>query len=156
MQSKNNSIFSPPKQGWGGFKVIEKKEPTILTKTLLWLPNRVADFIDIFRLDLGVGPATGAVVRVTKHFQVGYRNIHPLSLRVGLFGREIPFLLERSSEFGVSPAFAESKDRNICDSEIGAGLDLFLVSGYGGICLQETADFIAGLFLIDLNDDDWE
>ena len=154
--AQSNSVPSSPKQGWGNFKVVEKEEPTVLTQILLWLPNRVADFIDIFRADVGVGPATGGVVRVTKHFQVGYRNVHPLSARVGLFGSDYPFLLESSSEFGVSPAYIESKDRNVCNSEIGVGLDLFIIGGYGGICLQETADFIAGLFLIDLNDDDWE
>lgn len=154
--AQNNSVRSSPKQGWGQFDVVEKKAPTILTQVLLWLPNRIVDFIDIFRVDVGVGPATGGVIRASKHFQVGYRSIHPASARVGLFGRDYPFLLESSSEFGISPAYVESKDRSVCDSEVGAGLDLFLISGYGGICLQETADFLAGLFFIDLQDDDWE
>lgn len=135
-------------------EVLEKEEPTTLTKVLLYLPNRILDLIDIFRLDVGVGPSTGVVARVSSELQAGYRTMHPASLRVGTFGRDYPWMLETSSEFGVTPAFVASKDRDICRSEIGAGLDVFIVGAYGGICLQEVFDFLAGIFLIDLNQDD--
>ena len=150
-------VETSPKAPWGEFKVVEKSKPTILTQALLWIPNRIADLIDVFRIDAGVGPSFGAVVRVSEHFQAGYRNLSPLSLRIGNFGRhEYPVLVETSNEIGVSPAFIQSNDRNICSSEIGVGADIFLVGAYGGICIQELADFIAGLFFFDLNDDDWE
>lgn len=155
MHAFADSPATSPKPGWGEFQVVEKKEQTILSKILLWLPNRVVDFIDIFRADVGVGPATGAVIRISKNFQAGYRNMSPLSVRAGLFGRDYPFMLESSNEIGVSPAFIESKDREVCPSEIGLGADVLIVGAYGGICVQEIADFLAGIFMIDLNGDDW-
>jgi len=124
-------------------------------QALWWIPNRLADLLDIFRLDIGAGPALGGVVRVTRVGQVGYRMMMPVSIRAGLFGREVPILVEHSNEFGVGPLYVASADRQICAAEVGAGLDLFIVGGYGGICFEEVADFVAGLFFIDLRDDDW-
>jgi hypothetical protein len=120
----------------------------------MWIPNRVLDFIDIFRVDVGVGPSFGAVARVTKYGEVGYRMMAPASLRVGDFGREMPIMVESSNEFGVSPLYVDSKDRTVCPGEIGLGADVFLVGAYGGLCVDEFADFLAGLFFIDLKDDD--
>jgi hypothetical protein len=146
-----------PKPGWDEIQVQETTKPTILTQVLLWLPNRVADLIDIFRVDVGVGPAFGGVIRITEYAQAGYRDMSPMSFRLGDFGRdEYPWLLETDSEMGVSPFFHESAQRKVCSSEIGVGADLLIVGAYGGICLQEVADFIAGVFFLDLNDDDWE
>lgn len=144
-----------PKPGWGEFVVIEEKEEyPWWGRALLWLPNRVLDLIDVFRVDVGAGPSFGAVARVTKYGQVGYRVMSPASLRVGDFGRRSPVMLESSNEFGIGPAFVQSKDRDVCTGEIGAGVDLFLFGIYGGICVEELADFVAGIFFIDLRDDD--
>ena len=149
-------VEASPKQPWGEFTLDarpnEKPEP-LWAKILLWFPNRVLDFIDIFRVDVGVGPAYGAVARVTKYGQVGYRSVAPLSVRVGDFGRTSPILLEHSSEMGIGPAYLESKDRKVCNSEIGLGADL-LVGVYAGICVEEVLDFAAGLFFLDVKKDD--
>jgi hypothetical protein len=148
-------VPTSPKEGW------EKLEPTqqgegspIWAQILLWLPNRVLDLIDVFRLDVGVGPSFGAVVRVTKYGQLGYRQMAPASLRVGDFGRQMPVLIESSNEFGVSPAYVDSADRKICDGEIGLGADVLVAGAYGGVCVDEFADFLAGIFFIDLKNDD--
>ncbi|RIL09618.1 MAG: hypothetical protein DCC75_06130 [Proteobacteria bacterium] len=121
---------------------------------LMWLPNRLFDLYDIFRLDVGAGPAYGAAVRVTRPLQFGYRVVSPASVRIGAFGRNAPYLLETSSEFGAGPAYVESKDRKVCNLEVGAGVDL-LLGIYGGICLEEVADFAAGIFFLDLSGDDF-
>jgi hypothetical protein len=121
---------------------------------LLYIPNRILDLIDVFRVDVGVGASVGAVVRVTEYAQLGYRQMAPVSLRVGDFGRQFPVLVETSNEIGVSPAFKQSADRDVCAAEIGLGGDLLIVGAYGGICLDELADFVGGLFLIDFKDDD--
>ena len=63
-------------------------------------------------------------------------------------------LVETSNEIGVSPGFKQSADRDVCSAEIGLGGDLLIVGAYGGICLDELADFVGGLFLIDFKDDD--
>jgi hypothetical protein len=42
----------------------------------------------------------------------------------------------------------------VCDGEIGLGADVLVAGAYGGVCVDEFADFIAGIFFIDLKDDD--
>lgn len=145
-----------PKEGWQDFddKQPVTHEPLWVKKALLWLPNRILDFIDVFRADVGVGPSVGAVVRATRWAQAGSRTMAPVSVRFGLMGRRSPVMFERSNEVGISPAFAGSKDRKICKGEIGAGLDLIIVGGYLGICTDEVADFVAGIFTFDINHDD--
>jgi hypothetical protein len=78
----------------------------------------------------------------------------PVSLRVGDFGRNFPVIVESSNEIGISPAFKQSADRDICTAELGLGLDVLIVGGYGGLCLDELADFVGGIFLVDFKGDD--
>lgn len=122
-------------------------------QVIFWIPLRVVDFIDIFRADAGIGFAAGGVLRATPHAQVGYRTLMPASMRAGLFGRKVPFLVETHDEYGVGEDFTVSPDREICPGEVGIGADLIL-GGYLGICFDEAADFFAGLILLDPKDDD--
>jgi hypothetical protein len=148
-------VPTSPKEGWEKLEPIQTGEGSpVWAQILLWVPNRVLDLIDIFRLDVGVGPSFGAVVRVTKYGQLGYRQMAPASLRIGDFGRQMPVLIESSNEFGVGPAYVDSADRKVCDGEIGLGADVLVAGAYGGVCVDEFADFVAGLFFIDLKDDD--
>lgn len=153
----NDEIAASPKAPWGDFTPTEQKDSNTAwwEPVLFYIPNRIFDFIDIFRADVGVGPSFGAVVRLSKVGQVGYRSISPFSARIGDFGRQAPYLLETSSEFGVGPGYVSSKDRKVCTGELGLGLDLFLVGAYGGICVEELLDFGAGIFLLDTQDDDY-
>jgi hypothetical protein len=148
-------VPTSPKEGWSKLEPIDKGEGSpIWSQVLLWLPNRVLDLIDVFRVDVGVGPSFGAVVRVTKYGEVGYRQMAPASLRIGDFGRQMPILIESSNEFGVGPAYVNSSDRHVCPGEIGLGADVLVAGAYGGVCVDELADFLAGIFFIDLKDDD--
>jgi hypothetical protein len=148
-------VPTSPKEGWERLEPIQTGEGSpVWSQILLWVPNRVLDLIDIFRLDVGVGPSFGAVVRVTKYGQLGYRQMAPASLRIGDFGRQMPVLIESSNEFGVGPAYVDSADRKVCDGEIGLGADVLVAGAYGGVCVDEFADFVAGIFFIDLKDDD--
>lgn len=148
-------VSTSPKAPWGEFGPTEKNQGTPWwTAVLLWVPNRILDLIDVFHVDVGVGPAVGGVVRVTEFGQAGYRQFAPFSLRVGNFGRRFPGIIERSNEIGIGPAFLQSPERDVCTGEIGAGADLLLVGGYGGICVEELADFLTGLVFIDIMDDD--
>ena len=148
------SAPASPKPGWGEFEVVEEKvERSIWLEIALWPVNRFLDLIDIFRVDVGVGGATGGVVRITEYGQAGYRSISPGSVRVGGFGRDWPAMLETSSEFGIGPTFVQSKDREVCTGEIGVGADLF-IGAYLGLCVEEVADFVTGLFFLDIMDDD--
>lgn len=148
-------VPTSPKEGWSKLEPIEKGEGgPIWSQVLLWIPNRILDLLDVFRIDVGMGPSFGAVVRVTKYGEIGYRQMAPASLRVGDFGRQMPFLIESSNEFGVGPAYVDSSDRKICPGEIGLGADVLVAGAYGGVCVDEFADFLAGIFFIDLKDDD--
>lgn len=146
------SKYSKTKKG--GNPGANKNESNVAEKVLLYLPNRLLDLWDIFRVDLGVGPATGAVLRITKYGQVGYRTFSPASIRVGLNGRNSPIFMENENEFGIGPGFIQSSKRKVSASEVGAGVDLLLVGAYLGIDFLEIADFFTGIFTIDLKHDD--
>ena len=148
-------VPTSPKEAWKDLSAVEINEGTPWwADVLLYIPNRVLDLIDVFRIDVGVGASVGGVVRVTEYAQAGYRQMMPVSLRVGDFGRQFPVLVESSTEIGVSPAFKQSADRDVCKAELGLGLDILLLGGYGGICLDELADFVGGIFLVDFKGDD--
>ena len=148
-------VPTSPKEAWRDLEAIQINDGTPWwAEVLLYIPNRVLDLIDIFRVDVGVGASVGGVVRVTRYVQGGYRQMLPVSLRIGDFGRQFPVMVESSNELGLSPAFKQSADRDICDAEIGLGLDVLLLGGYGGLCLDEVADFIGGIFLVDFKGDD--
>ncbi len=145
-----------PKKPWGEFTIVEEEDQDTpwWSPVLLWIPNRILDAYDVFRIDAGVGPAVGGVLRLSKQGQMGYRQISPFSLRVGAFGRNSPVKVETSNEFGIGPGYVASKDRQVCPGEIGLGLDVLLVGGYAGICSDELLDFVAGIFFFDVKDDD--
>ena len=148
-------VPTSPKEAWGALGPTQVNEGTPWwSEVLLYIPNRILDLIDVFRVDVGVGSSIGGVVRVTKYAQAGYRQMLPVSLRVGDFGRQFPALVETSNEIGISPAFKQSADREVCKAEIGLGADVLLVGAYGGVCLDEVADSIGGIFLIDFKGDD--
>ena len=143
------SVFGGEKQ-----EVEKAPEPSLGRKILLWLPNRVLDLVDSVKLDLGVGLASGAVLRVTESAQIGYRDMDPASARIGNFGRRAPFLLERSNEFGVGSDLGTDPGRSICPGELGLGLDLLFVGAYLGVCVDEVFDFTLGLVGVDPKEDD--
>lgn len=150
-----DTVPASPKEGWRDLATVEVNEGTPWwAEVLLYIPNRLLDLIDVFRVDVGVGASVGGVVRVTKHAQLGYRQMIPVSLRVGDFGRQFPAVVETSNELGVSPAFKQSADRDVCEAEVGLGLDVLLLGGYAGVCLDEVADFVGGIFLVDFKKDD--
>ncbi len=121
---------------------------------LLYIPNRILDLLDIFRIDVGVGPSAGGVIRVTKWGQAGMRTFAPASIRFGLRGRKSPVFVERNSEYGIGPFFVKSKERKTTPAEVGLGLDLLVAGAYAGVSLDSAADFLLGIFGVDLDRDD--
>lgn len=121
---------------------------------LLYIPNRVLDFLDIFRFDVGVGPGAGAVLRMTKDGQLGYRREFPGSVRVGLRGRRVPVFLDTHDESGAGTTFRQSPDRQVQPAEFGVGVDILIGGAYIGADLGAVGDFCLGVFGVDLADDD--
>jgi len=154
LAQEKQSAPASPKAPWGEFEVVKEEEPTTLTKVLLWLPNRLLDFVDIFRVDAGVGLATGAVVRITKYGQAGIITQSPGMLRIGDFGRASPLQVETTNEIGFGPAFKSAPERNLCPGIVGAGIDLVIVGAHIGFCPEELVDFALGIFTIDIMKDD--
>lgn len=130
------------------------KSENLFVTTLLYLPRRVMDFLDIFRIDVGVGKSAGVVVRMSSAVQGGYRGFFPASYRLGLRGRNAPWWTERKSEYGLSPWFTNSPQRKPTSLEIGAGADLGFAGIYLGLSLDECGDFFAGIIGYDPKDDD--
>lgn len=130
------------------------KNRSLLVSGLLYIPNRVLDILDIFRVDVGVGPSVGAVARVTKYGQVGARLMMPVSARVGLRGRKVPVFIEHTSEMGVGPLYLDSAQREVTPLEVGAGVDLILFGAYVGISIDSIFDALTGFVGFDISEDD--
>lgn len=140
--------------GRGKTPQYKKQDSSLVYKTLLFIPNRVLDILDIFRFDVGVGPSIGAVIRVTPHGQAGVRLLMPISVRAGLRGRRLPVFIEHSSEMGIGPAFLSSESRKPSSLEVGAGVDLLLAGAYLGVSIDSIWDALAGFAGFDPADDD--
>jgi hypothetical protein len=106
-------VLASPNAGWA--EVPENDHISLDQRLLFWLPNRLLDLWDIFRVDAGVGPSYGGAVRVTRFLQAGSRNFVPGSLRVGALGRRLPIMLETSDEEGFAPVdYFPSAQRDVC------------------------------------------
>ncbi len=124
-------------------------------RALLYLPNRLLDLLDIFKLDLGLGVGYGAVMRPSKPLQFGYRKIEPGMVRVGLMGRRAPVMFESRTESGFGDDYRENPRREVSTGEFGVGVDLGIVGAYAGLGVDSLGDFVLGLAGIDLEDDDY-
>jgi hypothetical protein len=143
-----------PKAPWGNFDLVVEEEPHWSRTALLWLPNRILDFVDIFRVDVGVGNSWGASVKATEYVQLGYREMNPRSYRIGAFGRMEPFISESGYEGGISTFYRNTDGRPPCASEFGAGLDILFIGAHLGLCSAELVDFVAGIATFDTAEDD--
>ncbi len=152
-EEETRTVEVSPKRGWGSSDFVEEDDALpFWAEALLWPVNRLLDFIDVFRADLGVGPAYGGVLRLTRYGQMGYREMAPGSFRVGLLGRRAPILIETSSESGFGPWFAESKQRSICEAEVALGFDLGIAGAQAGRCFDELFEFLGGIVFLDPSD----
>lgn len=132
---------------------LSEPEQEVFRSILWYIPNRLIDLFDIFRLDVGLGGSGGAVLRVTRYGQLGGRYVNPLSARIGLRGRQAPFFLEKYSEYGFGPNFQQTPNRHVTPYELGIGVDA-VVGGYVGFSFDELFDFLAGFLLFDPKQDD--
>lgn len=136
--------------------------PTYI-KYILFLPNRILDLLDVFRLNVGVGPGIGVNIRATRFAQAGIASYN--CVKVGIIGRQGWIYMEESREFGVSVLYIEDSkavgplitfedktDRQLL--EVGGFIYAFFVGAEVAIRPKELADFFLGWGLIDFCEDD--
>lgn len=139
----------------------QQSEHSAAAGILLYLPNRLFDLLDIFRLRARVGPGIGISIRATEFVDIyagtyiaffaglpGPRQVATPPIPVGmesLSGFELS-VLDLTVDGGLSP--------NYSDSELGLGLQLAVIGVDVGIDPVEIADFFTGLICIDIRQDD--
>jgi hypothetical protein len=144
--------------------VKDEREPKSLGhKLLFYIPNRVFDVLDVFRLRLRVGPGFSLSARATKPVSAtlgAYTSIY-----AGLPGPRLkptiksPIWFENYAGLQVSVADASTSDSNTSpgysNTEIGAGFQFLLAGIDIGADPVEIIDFITGLLFIQIRDDDF-
>jgi len=139
----------PPHPSWG--------------KRILWyVPNRVMDLLDIFRLRVRAGPGLSANLRLTDYgaFYWGKYN----TVYAGLPGPRYPRILRSpvglESLNGMILVGVDATDETRHGPEYGAsevdvGVNLLLVGVEAGIDPVEIGDFLGGLLFFDFRGDDY-
>ncbi|MCC6932077.1 MAG: hypothetical protein IT292_02335 [Deltaproteobacteria bacterium] len=132
-----------------------KEQAKQISSVLMYVPNRILDFFDIFRVDVGLGGSYGGVLRLSEPLQMGIRKFPIGSMRIGLHGRQWPVFFEDKGEYGFGPDFHNTPQRKVTPVEIGVGVDLIVPAAYVGISFDELADFVLGIFTYDMSGDDY-
>ncbi|MGA0369943.1 MAG: hypothetical protein ACO3N7_10905 [Kiritimatiellia bacterium] len=130
---------------------------------VLWyVPNRVMDLMDVFRLRVKVGPGLDLGVRVTDAFSfyggtsktiyAGFPGPRHQPVFPPVFGYEqkqgmVLIGLDASDDMPNPPQYEFS--------EIGVTAHFFMVGVDAGVSFAEMQDFVAGIFGIDLRGDDF-
>lgn len=118
-----------------------------------YVPNRVLDLLDVFKLNVSVGPGSGFDVRLTRLFEVGFSEYDVL--RIGLNGRRFPVYREKLSEASLTLLGLTSGQRTRDGYEAGATLQFLVVGVEAAVNVRSILDFLAGIVLLDIEDDDW-
>ncbi len=128
---------------------------------LLYIPNRVADFAEILRFGVNVGPGVGIDAEATSELRgaamtrvsvgVGYQGLRHLPVTIGSdtyvavgpFEPDIPLMPDLDMDWYRSKG------------DIRLEPHLAIIGAHGAIDLWAIADFFAGWLMIDLEEDDW-
>jgi hypothetical protein len=141
----------------------ENNDPGITHKILTYIPNRLLDVLDLGRLRVRVGPGMALGIRATEaadfflgsYFTVyaglpGPRNGHIPKLPVGV---ETKTGVEVSLADVTTEAVLMGPDYS--NTEFGFGFQALILGLDFGVDPFEFVDLAAGLFLLDLRDDDF-
>lgn len=153
------------------------------TYLLLYIPNRLVDATDIITVDMSLGGAFSAQMQATRYFQLGgsygesyfvaksyarrFGTGHKDTKHFGFFfmEKDITFVDETSGsikEYVIDfPQFLTAdyhldafRDKDVDFWEIGGRIGWFVGVGLG-IHPIEIADFITGIFWLDISNDDF-
>ena len=132
-----------------------------LMTILLYIPNRIADFAEIMRFGINVGPGVGIDAEATSAVRaaamtrlsvgVGYQGLRHMPLTIGSdtyiavgpFEPDIPLMPDLDMEWYRSKGDVRLEPH------------LAIIGAHAAIDLWAIADFFAGLLTIDLEEDDW-
>ncbi len=133
-----------------------------LLGVVVYLPNRVLDFFDMFRFRVRVGPGLALGVRATE-WADAYAGIY-MSGYLGIPGPrnrkmpKMPFGIESKTGVEVSKADLSTSlwlfDPDYGKTEFGFDAHLLLVGGAVGFDPGEFIDFLGGFVLVDPRRDD--
>jgi len=143
--AQGQPIEKPPDQN--------QQTETGFNRVAYYVPSRIADFLDIWRFNVGFGLGLGINIRPTKGLQVGLAAYD--STRIGLRGRRTPFWHEWSLEGGFDGMYYELGETERGFHELGGTIHLILVGFDAAFDIEEALDFAYGLFLSDPADDDF-
>ncbi len=130
-----------------------------MRKILFYIPDRVFDILDIVRLRIRVGPGISLGVRATKPL-TAFIGPH-MTVWAGLHGPRgrrwlpLPFGFEARSGAQLSVIDLAKSGCYYGPLEVGFEFQLFLLGPNVGVAPYEVIDFIAGIFMIDLQNDDF-
>lgn len=129
------------------------------TKALMYIPDRIADVLDIVNVGIAVGPSIGAEVAITKYFALGAYASNEVG--VAWTGRSNPYFHKGPYHTAVIGNVRREMDVESThyfhrgDWQIRAQLAVILVHGYVGIDIKEIGDFFAGILTFDPSEDDF-
>lgn len=156
----------------------------IVDKLVLYVPNRIVSFFDIFSADVGYGPSIKADVAVTKAFDFG-AGTGATSKAIKGYNRQYGFALENGYKLSFGPITAEETEvshstnnvqdywvhskglpdytEKVYDIEKGArdywavsvGAALFVEADFA-IHPIDIANFVTGFFLYDIKDNEYD
>ena len=158
------------------------KADGVIDKIALYFPNRILDALDVFTVSVGVGPAVQAELHATRGFAFGagagaeVMAVKGCNRQYGVCreaGYEVSFAmfnrinLERDGQSRLVVPFVIDEDGFPLPNQrlyepyngardywaIGGSLSLGLTTSVA-IHPIEIADFVTGIFFIDLKDDD--
>ncbi len=139
------------------------EKPSMGVRLLCYIPNRILDFFDMFRLRAKVGPGLSCSAQITKSLSVYAGSQHVAW--VGLPGPRnhrrlvAPFGLEQERGLrllGVDATDDMQHEIIYSPSEADIGIHLLFVGGEIGFDIIELADFFSGFLMIDIRGDDIE
>lgn len=119
---------------------------------LYYVPNRALDFVDIFRVNVGVGCGWGINVRATELAEIGIGQYE--TTRFGMKGRVLPVYEENINESGVAFLGFVNGCLQRDPTEVGADVQLGIIGAQAAVSLAEAVDFITGFVLYDPQGDD--
>ncbi len=136
-----------------------RAEAGIITSIVMYVPNRVFDLVDIFRVRVRVGPGISAGVRATRPVSA-YLGLHS-TIFVGLpgprGGKKIPWPVGFDVRAGAQASIADASEGTPYYDPLEVGLEVQpLIAGVNlGIGVFEILDFVTGFVFIDLQGDDF-